>query len=85
VVMPGNGPSSCAATISDRRSRQQSGAITLRRAGEGFAVTPTRPHGYDRPWARAIPPAAEAAAAAPGVSPVSRDATPRAEDLEPGD
>jgi competence protein ComEC len=81
VVTPGNGPSSCAAMTSDRRSRQQSGAITLRWAGEGFAVTPTRPKGYDRPWARAIPPAA----ATQGASPVARDATPRAEDLEPGD
>jgi competence protein ComEC len=83
VVTPGNGPSSCAAMTSDRRSRQQSGALTLRQAGEGFAVTPTRPQGYDRPWARAVPSNAQSGVLRTATG--ARDATPRAEDLEVGD
>jgi len=85
VVTPGNGPTSCAAMTSDRQSRLRTGAVTLRQAGDGFAVTPTRPPGYDRPWARAIPSTGNAEGAVPGARPAQRDATPRAEDLEPGD
>jgi len=81
VITMGGKPASCAAMTVDRASRQQTGALTLRRAGESFAVTPTRPPGYDRPWARAIAPVATAESAVPAV----RDATPRVEDLEPGD
>ena len=84
VVTPGNGPSSCGAALNDRRSRQQTGAVTLRREGDRFTVTPTRPPGYDRPWSRAMPSATEAEAAQ-ATRPATRDATPRAEDLEPGD
>jgi competence protein ComEC len=84
VVTAGNGPSSCTSIVSDRQSRQRTGALSLRRAGDGFAITPTRPPGYDRPWARAVSPVAEAESA-PGARPPARDATPRAEDLEPGD
>jgi competence protein ComEC len=85
VVTAGSAPSSCAAIISDRQSRQRTGAATLQRLGDGFAVTPTRPPGYDRPWARAVPSGAEATTTAPATRPVARDATPRTEDLEPGD
>ena len=82
VVAPGNGPSACEAVMSDRAARQRTGALTLRREGQGFAITRTRPPGYDRPWARAV---AEAADAPPTPRPRPRDATPRAQDLEPGD
>jgi competence protein ComEC len=85
VITPGDGPLSCAAMTSDRLSRQQSGALTLRQSGEGFVVTSTRPQGYDRPWARAVPSAGDAVSMAPGTPPAARDATPRAEDLEAGD
>jgi competence protein ComEC len=84
VVTAGDGPSSCTSVVSDRRSRQRTGAVSLRRAGDGFAVTPTWPPGYDRPWARAVPSIAAAEVGAPGSRP-ARDATPRAEDLEAGD
>lgn len=84
VVTPGHAPSSCAAMVIDRPSRMRTGAVTLRREGDGFALTPSRPAGYDRPWARAVPSAGDAGA--PGPRPAAtRDATPRAEDLEPGD
>ncbi len=84
LVTAGNGPSSCASVVSDRQSRLRTGAVSLRRAGDGFAITPTRPPGYDRPWAPAVPPIAGAESAS-GARPAARDATPRAEDLEPGD
>jgi competence protein ComEC len=84
VVTAGHGPSSCQSIVSDRQSRLRTGAVSLRRAGDGFAITPTRMPGYDRPWAPAAPPIAEAEPA-PGARPAARDVTPRAEDLEPGD
>ena len=85
LVTAGNGPSSCASVVSDRQSRLRTGAVSLRRAGDGFAITPTRPPGYDRPWAPATPPIAEAESAVRRDDPAARDATPRTEDLEPGD
>ncbi|MEA2987119.1 MAG: competence protein ComEC, partial [Alphaproteobacteria bacterium] len=60
VVTAGHGPSSCQSIVSDRQSRLRTGAVSLRRAGDGFAITPTRMPGYDRPWAPAAPPIAEA-------------------------
>jgi competence protein ComEC len=83
VVTPGIRPPFCEATVSDRASRLQTGALTLRRNGDGFAMTPARSPGYDRPWARPRGGIAEAPAA--GARPAPRDATPRGEDLEPGD
>ena len=83
VVTPGNGPMSCAAIVNDQKSRRASGAVTLRRAGNEFAITPTRPPGYDRPWSRELSSAAESL---PRYGPpTARDVTPRAEDMEPGD
>jgi competence protein ComEC len=83
LVTPGKGPSNCAAMINDRDLRMRTGAMALRRTGEGYAVTLTRPPGYDRPWARAAPLLVNDGAASTG--PATRDATPRAEDLEPDD
>jgi hypothetical protein len=58
--------------------------LALRRVGEGFEITATRRAGYDRPWARAI--ASESTPPEPSRRPAQpRDATPRADDLEPGD
>jgi competence protein ComEC len=85
VVTPGHGPATCAAMLSDQQARQRTGATTLRRAGDGLVATPTRPPGYDRPWARAIPSPENADSAAQRAPLAARDATPRAEDLEPGD
>jgi competence protein ComEC len=84
VVTTGNGPIACDAVLSDRASRQRTGGLTLRRQGEGFVITPTRPPGYDRPWARAVPLLTDALPA-PRTRPAARDATPRAEDMELGD
>jgi competence protein ComEC len=84
LVTSGKGPSSCAALINDRDLRMRTGAMTLRRAGDGFAVTPARPPGYDRPWARAVPVLVNEGTVQ-STGPASRDASPRAEDLEAGD
>lgn len=86
VVMPGNAPAGCAATVIDRRSRQQTGAVTIRPEAGGFAVTATRPPGYDRPWARAVPLPSTASTGSHNARPAAApDATPRLDDLEAGD
>jgi competence protein ComEC len=85
VVTPNNGRSKCAALTSDRQSRRQTGAVTLQRVGDGVVATPTRPPGYDRPWARAVPSVAQTEPVTQRGQPATRDATPRVEDLEPGD
>jgi competence protein ComEC len=80
VVTARDAPPDCAAAVIDRQFSSRHGAMTLRRIGEGFEITPTRPAGYDRPWARAAPHAGPV----PEVR-AQRDATPRTEDLEAGD
>ena len=66
---------------------QHNGALALRRVGQGFEMTPSRPAGYDRPWARARPCADRRAADGPIIrrAATAADATPSTEDLEPGD
>lgn len=76
-------PASCAALVIDRNVLKQSGAIALRRKGDVFEVIKVRPDGYERPWARSLPAAPPVAATPTGVT--APDATPRPEDLEPGD
>ncbi len=86
VVSARDAPPDCDAVVIDRQVSGRSGAMSLRRVGERFEITPARPAGYDRPWARSAVPAAgsgEAATATNCRQP--SDATPRAEDLEAGD
>jgi competence protein ComEC len=82
VASPRNAPTHCAALVIDRSVLRRSGAVALRRSGEGFAISAVRPQGYDRPWAQARPSAPNPTAT---PSPSPPDATPRPEDLEPGD
>jgi competence protein ComEC len=87
VLSRRDAPPGCAALVIDRQVWRQSGAIALRRVGHGFEIIATRPAGYDRPWAPAAAQprdTAETARSAP-ARPQTRDATPREEDLEPGD
>jgi competence protein ComEC len=94
-------PPECAATEIDRTMRARTGALALRRVRNKWEITPARPDGFDRPWApreqsEATPPS-PASTAAPSLSDApssrprpatpaaKRDATPRMEDLEPGD
>jgi competence protein ComEC len=86
VVTPREGPSACDALLIDRKVWRQTGALALRRAGDGFEIIASRPPGYDRPWTRAVPTPTELTpASTPARQPIPRDATPREEDLEPGD
>ncbi len=81
VVSGREAPGECTATLIDRRTWRAHGATALRWTGNRFEKSYAQPPGYDRPRAaeRAAPGEAAQAIAQP------RDATPRAEDLEPGD
>ena len=84
VTSPGDAPPNCAARVIDRAMRRETGAVALYRDGEGFAVMLSRPPSYDRPWSPAYTPPQRIR---PGLRTPARapDATPRSEDLEPGD
>jgi competence protein ComEC len=87
VVSARDAPPGCAALVIDRKVWRRSGAMALRRRGEQFEVTATRPPGYDRPWARAVAGQEEAPVQGRTTTTTTRprDATPRADDLEAGD
>jgi len=80
VLSTRQAPGRCAALLIDRKISRQSGALTLRWTGESFEQTMTRRPAYDRPWS---PAAALNATAERRATPA--DATPRTEQLEPGD
>jgi competence protein ComEC len=83
VVSAREAPGDCAATLVDRKVWRGNGATGLRWSGERFEQSAARPPGYQRPWAPAPRVAGEGAATP--LRPPARDATPRPEDLEPGD
>ena len=85
IVTPREAPMACPATVIDRKLARRNGAMALTRAGDGWEIAAARPPGHDRPWARATQQPAEAPAVTPNTRTAPRDATPRAEDLEPGD
>jgi competence protein ComEC len=87
VVTPRTAPPGCAATIIDRKVLRANGAVALRLVENKWAVKVARPAGSSRPWARSAMDADPAAFLMPftPVRPVARDATPRSEDLRPGD
>jgi competence protein ComEC len=84
VVSPREAPPACAAAVIDRKLWRQAGALSVRRVGDRFDISASRPAGYDRPWARGAS-SAEASPIPTSLAPARRDATPRPEDLEPGD
>jgi ComEC/Rec2-related protein len=83
VVAPRDAPGDCAAVLIDRKAWRANGAVTLRWTGDRFERSMARPRGFERPWARTLPGASEAAPAT--ARPAARDATPRQEDMEAGD
>ncbi|MBX9844819.1 MAG: ComEC family competence protein [Xanthobacteraceae bacterium] len=84
VVTAREAPPKCEALIVDRNVSRAQGAIALRRNGDQWDWTAARPKGHDRPWARTL--AAPVETPAPSAArPQPRDATPRTEDMEPGD
>jgi competence protein ComEC len=84
VVTAREAPPACAATVVDRRLSRSAGALSFRGDGERWIMEAGRPSNYDRPWARARAMPATAHTG-PITRPQPRDATPRMEDLEPGD
>ncbi len=90
IVTAHRAPPECAAQVIDRTLRARTGALALRRIGNQWEITPARPDGYDRPWAprnapEAAPAEAQTSLSKPAAPAAKRDATPRSEDLEPGD
>jgi competence protein ComEC len=85
VVTPRVAPPECAAMVIDRTMLRINGAVALRRVEDQWRVTVARPAESDRPWGRMALPADSTAPASTTTRAVTRDATPRAEDLEPGD
>jgi competence protein ComEC len=84
VLSTRDAPPDCNALVIDREVLRRSGAVALRRTGEGFEATPSRPPGFDRPWAPAR--AGDIVQSQPGTARrQSLDATPSTDDLEPGD
>ena len=79
VVSARTAPAACAATLVDRNAGRAHGAIALRWTGDRFEEAFAQPPGYERPWSPRSAPVT-----APPASP-ARDATPRQEDIEPGD
>jgi len=85
VVSARDAPPGCTALVVDRQVWRRSGAMALRRLGERFDITTTRPLSYDRPWRRAVAPESEAPVPPRAMPLQPRDATPREDDLEAGD
>ena len=78
-------PPDCAALVIDRAVWQRGGAIALRHVDGKWEISAARPPGLDRPWARGRHTAEEALPSAVPQRREPRDATPRTEDMEPGD
>ncbi len=80
-------PPYCSAQVIDRPISQSSGALVLRRINGAFAVIPSRPNGYDRPWASGSskPKQQPAVAAKKRNNARSPDATPDRSTLEADD
>jgi competence protein ComEC len=85
VVSVRDAPPGCAALVIDRDVWRRSGAMALRRRGEQFEISVTRPPGHDRPWARAIARDGSGLEASRTTPARPRDATPRHDELETGD
>jgi competence protein ComEC len=85
VVSARTAPADCEALLINRKAWERHGALALRRVAQGWEIEAARPDGYARPWARSAAHLDEEAAL-PRLAPAQpRDATPRPEDLEPGD
>jgi competence protein ComEC len=74
-------PPGCGMVAVGRATWRAGGAQALYRTATGWDIVAARPANSDRPWAPAPP----GAAPVPVTSRTPPDATPRPEDLEPGD
>jgi competence protein ComEC len=82
VISPRSAPGECQPRLIDRDVWRDNGAIALRRGGEGFDLHASRPASEDRPWSHVV---RHIEAAQTPVRPAPRDATPKAQDIEPDD
>ncbi|HXF88401.1 MAG TPA: ComEC/Rec2 family competence protein [Xanthobacteraceae bacterium] len=85
VVSARVAPPGCAAVVIDRTTVRAHGAVALRLVDDRWVIDVARPAGFARPWAR---PTAASASEAPSLEVArsrTRDATPRLDDIEPGD
>ena len=91
IVTTRDAPPDCAAPVISRNLWRERGALALRRDGSGFVMQSARAEGFDRPWApQGVRPGgganSDTAANPPDASrSPPRDATPRADDLQPDD
>jgi competence protein ComEC len=83
VLSPREAQRDCAAILIDRRAWRANGALALRWTGDRFEIRAAHPPGYERPWARGTREPASATQAP--TRPAAPNATPRVDDLEPGD
>jgi competence protein ComEC len=84
-------PSGCEALgharVIDRKIWRQTGALALRRLGNGFELIPARPAGYARPWSREVAAPATGSSANPpnSATPAESDAPLDIDDFGTGD
>ncbi|PWB64815.1 MAG: competence protein ComEC [Bradyrhizobiaceae bacterium] len=85
IVTQRTAPPGCAATVIDRTVWPRTGALALYSSPDGWRMVAATPRGTDRPWAPAPRAIGDASAPTAPGRPERRDATPRSEDLAPGD
>jgi competence protein ComEC len=85
IVTSRQPPAGCAARVIDSESLRGSGAMALRRNGDGFAASAIRPKDVDRPWSPAIAEPLEPPAGAGGAGRRPVDATPAEADVQADD
>jgi competence protein ComEC len=85
VITARNALAGCAASAIDRDVWGRAGAISLKWNGKSFDREAANPPGHLRPWTRSRELAQRPETAAAPVRPAPRDATPRLEDIDPGD
>ncbi len=85
VVSPRAAPPDCAAVVIDRTTIRAHGAVALRFTQDRWVIEVARPAGYVRPWARPNATSRGEAAFSDAARPRARDATPRLDDVQPGD
>ncbi|MDB5656165.1 MAG: competence protein ComEC [Tardiphaga sp.] len=75
-------PAECAAQVIDVESLRVTGALALRRSGDGFVATAIRPKGVDRPWSPAVAEAQPPAIGKDRSTGRAVDATPAEADVQ---
>ena len=86
IVTARQAPSGCAAPVITLERLRRQGAMTLRRARDGFAIDAVKPRGFDRPWSPAIAGEGEAEPNfVRSIAPRAVDATPSEADLQSED